>query len=83
MMEDGTQSEVVGVLLWMKRGLGPRAGMSSVLGALDEVFNPGAARAREDIEDQHERVIPVPSPGDRMLREGRVQISVRETASGD
>lgn len=71
------------VLMWLKKGLGPRAGMSSALGALDEVFNPSAARAREDVEAQHERVIPVPSPGDRMLREGRVHITVREAFPED
>jgi hypothetical protein len=58
----------------MRRGLGTRGGMSAVLGALDSVFNPGAARAHDEIEEQHQRVIPTPSPGDRMLTEGRVVI---------
>jgi hypothetical protein len=38
--------------------------------ALDPFFNPEAARAREEIERQHELVIPTPSPGDRLLDEG-------------
>lgn len=62
------------MLTWMRRGLGDRGGMSAVLGALDSVFNPGAARAHDEIEEQHQRVMPTPSPGDRMLREGRVVI---------
>lgn len=63
------------MLTWMRRGLGSRGGMSAVLGALDSVFNPGAARAHDEIDEQHQRVIPTPSPGDRMLTEGRVVIT--------
>ncbi len=43
---------------------------------MDEVFNPGAARAREELERQHEAVIPTPSPGDKLLNEGRVVITL-------
>ena len=43
---------------------------------MDEVFNPGAARAREELERQHEAVIPTPSPGDKLLSEGRVVITL-------
>jgi hypothetical protein len=71
------------VLTWMRRGLGDRGGMSAVLGALDSVFNPGAARAHDEIEEQHQRVIPTPSPGDRMLREGRVVIRRSAEAGAD
>lgn len=63
------------MLRWMRRGLGSRGGMSAVLGALDSVFNPAAGRAHDEIDEQHQRVIPTPSPGDRMLTEGRVVIS--------
>lgn len=62
------------MLVWMKRGLGSRGGMSAALGALDSFFNPGAARAHDEIDEQHQRVIPTPSPGDTMLNEGRVVI---------
>jgi hypothetical protein len=48
--------------------------MSSALGSLDEFFHPSAARARELMDSQHERVIPTPSPGDRLLSEGRMII---------
>lgn len=70
------------MLVWLKKGLDGRGGMGSVLGALDEVFNPGAARARDEMHEQHERVIPTPSPGDRLLREGRVRIRVERGESG-
>lgn len=69
--------------MWMRRGLGSRGGMSAVLGALDSVFNPGAARAHDEIDEQHQRVIPTPSPGDRMLTEGRVVITTSDTAARD
>ena len=71
------------MLTWMRRGLGNRGGMSAVLGALDSVFNPGAARAHDEIEEQHQRVIPTPSPGDRMLTEGRVVIRRSDKAETD
>lgn len=69
------------MLMWMKRGLGTRSSMGAVLGALDEVFNPGGARAHDDLKEQHERVIPTPSPGDRMLSEGRVVLRARATSA--
>jgi hypothetical protein len=59
----------------LRRSLGDtHKGMSSAIGALDEFFNPAAARARELTDAQHERVIATPSPGDRMLTEGRAVI---------
>ena len=51
-----------------------RTAMGSAFQVMDEVFNPGAARAREELAAQHEHVIPVPSPGDKMLREGHITI---------
>jgi hypothetical protein len=53
---------------------GSASGMGGVVGALEEFFNPAAARAREELQQQHERVIPVPSPGDKLLDEGKVVI---------
>ncbi|MHB1066799.1 MAG: hypothetical protein ACYC2Z_05145 [Candidatus Nanopelagicales bacterium] len=48
--------------------------MSAGMAALDVFVNPAAARAREELDRQHEQVIPTPSPGDRMLDEGRITI---------
>lgn len=68
------------MLRWLQRGLNDsRPGMGAVLGAMDAVVNPGAARARELLVEQHQRIIPTPSPGDRMLREGRVVIELPPT----
>ncbi len=46
--------------------------------ALDQFFSPGAARAREEIDRQHELVLPTPSPGDRLLEDGILVIDVPE-----
>jgi hypothetical protein len=63
------------MLRWLRRGMGGSHGsMAAALGVLDEVWHPGAARARERLDAQHELAVPVPSPGDRLLREGRVVI---------
>ncbi len=60
---------------WLQSGKRrPRSSSSAVLGALDQFFNPGAARARELLDAQHERVMPNPSPGDKLLDEGRIVI---------
>jgi hypothetical protein len=71
----GQHWEVPVMLAWLRRSMGEsRGGIGAALGALDQVFNPGAARAKELTGEQHERVIPTPSPGDRMLDEGRIVI---------
>lgn len=63
------------MLRWLRRGLGEsRSGMSAAIGALDEVVNPGAARGRELVDAEHERVAATPSPGDKILRDGAVVI---------
>ena len=58
--------------------------MGSALGAIDDVFNPGAARARETLKAENQRVIPKPSPGDKLLKDGNVviQLPSGRTAEG-
>ena len=53
------------------------------MSVLDQVWHPGAARAREDQETRHERSVPSPSPGDRLLRTGRVRIGRRDGADDE
>jgi len=62
----------MGFLAWLRRGGAGTAGPA--LGVFDEVFNPGAYRARQELERQHEQVVPTPSPGDRILDEGVIVI---------
>jgi hypothetical protein len=63
------------MLRWLRGTMGgSAAGMNAMFGALEEFFNPAAARARKDLEEQHERVIPIPSPGDKLLAGGKVVI---------
>ena len=68
-----------GIFIGLSSGAGGSAGgaLSGGFSALDEVFNPAAARARDEWARQHEAVIPTPSPGDRMLDEGRIVIAMR------
>jgi hypothetical protein len=64
------------MIRWMRRGLrDSQPGMSAALGALDAIVNPAAARASDELREQHERVMPAPTPGDRLLREGKVVIA--------
>jgi hypothetical protein len=68
------------MLKWLRRSMGGSTGsMSAALGALDEVVNPGAARANDLLKEQNERVTPVPSPGDRLFAEGKVVIAPRRS----
>ena len=63
------------MLRWLRGSMGgSAAGMNAMIGALDSFFNPAAARARKELEEQHERVVPIPSPGDKLLAEGKVVI---------
>jgi hypothetical protein len=64
-----------------KDGRSGGATMSAALGAMDVFVNPAAARAREDLDRQHEQVIPTPSPGDRLLDEGRIVIEAPAATS--
>jgi len=50
--------------------------MGAVFGALDDVFSPGASRARESLQADSQRVIPIPSPGDKLLKDGKVVIQL-------
>lgn len=50
--------------------------MGSVLGAMDDVFNPGAARAREALQAENQRVVAKPTPGDKLLKDGKVIIQL-------
>jgi hypothetical protein len=63
------------MLRWLRGTMGgSAAGMNAMIGALDSVFNPAAARARQELEEQNERIVPIPSPGDKLLAEGKVVI---------
>ncbi|MDO8732998.1 MAG: hypothetical protein Q7L55_10590 [Actinomycetota bacterium] len=70
------------MLSWMRKTVGgSQPGASSTLSALEEIFAPAAAKARLDLESRHERAIPNPSPGDRLLSDRLLVIKVPKTAS--
>jgi hypothetical protein len=60
------------VLSWLRRSIGSSRSVGVLLSGLDDVFHPSGSRAREDLRAQHEMVVPVPSPGDTMLKDGHV-----------
>lgn len=62
---------------WLSMGERQRSGMSGGLGSLDQVVNPGAARARLLTQAENERMISKPSPGGRLLDEGIIVIYMR------
>ena len=49
-------------------------GASGIFGAFEEIYNPGAVRAREALKAEHERQIPKPTPGDDALKHGTMLI---------
>ena len=61
---------------FLTRLRGKNGATAGAVTALDQFFNPGAARAREEIDRQHELVLPTPSPGDRLLADGVLVIDV-------
>lgn len=72
------QTEGGAMLAWLRGSSGTSTGgMAGALGVLDDLVNPGAGRAREEMQGANEAVLPAPSPGDRLLRDGRITITVR------
>ena len=66
------------MLLWLRKNMSESgASMGNAIGGLDAFVNPGAQRAREALEQDNERVIQAPTPGDRLLDEQRIVIKVR------
>jgi hypothetical protein len=63
------------MLAWLRDSMGGSHGsMAAAVGVLDGVWHPGAARAREHLDAQHEHAMPAPTPGDKLLHEGRLVI---------
>jgi hypothetical protein len=63
------------LLTWLRRGMGGSNGpAAAALGVLDGIWHPGAARARQFLHGQNERVMPTPGPGDKVLNEGQIVI---------
>ena len=79
---NGDRSGRRGVFLRLSPGGSAGAALSAGLGSIDAVFNPAAARAREELDRQHEYVVPTPSPGDRLLADGVVVIDLPRGGGG-
>lgn len=72
------EGERGGIFTRLARSGAAGSALSAGLGVIDAVFSPGAARAREELDHQHRRVLPTPSPGDRMLDDGVMVIDTAE-----
>ncbi len=59
---------------WSESRTSAAGATAMAFSALDEVFNPGAVRAKEQRKADHERQVPIPSPGEDALRTGSLVI---------
>jgi hypothetical protein len=57
----------------MRKHLGGkgRGAVGAMLNGADELWHASAVRGREELELQHQQIVPAPSPGDRLLDQGR------------
>jgi len=58
----GGFAAILGAVAWLgvrvrRRGIG-----GGLMGPVDEIYNPGAQRARLDVETYEERIVPMASP---------------------
>jgi hypothetical protein len=68
---------------WMWRGRGrSHRSVAVAMTGLDEIFHPGAARARESVEIQHEMVVPLPGGDDQPWDDGCIVIDIPERPAG-
>ena len=51
-------------MVFRSRWWGAGSGAAGVLGAFEFVYSPNKAAARQEIEEQRRRTVPVPAPGD-------------------
>jgi len=71
------------MMLWLRENMGDSGpSMGNAMSAMDAFVNPGAQRAREALKQDNERVIQAPTPGDRLLDEQRIVITLRRKQSG-
>jgi hypothetical protein len=66
------------MLAWLRRTFGGRGlkgeGSSAMVNAFEMLYRPGALKTRAERESRHEAALPAPTPGDRLLREGRLTV---------
>ncbi|MGV9976655.1 hypothetical protein ACWDUH_03125 [Micromonospora wenchangensis] len=67
LMVVGSLVVILAGLVWLARRVRRSGVGAGLMGAIDEVYNPGAHRARQEIQVQHERV-EAPSTADDPLR---------------
>lgn len=64
----GVLAAVLALLAWLGSRVRRRGVGGDVMGPFDEIWHPAAHRFRAEIEVHEERVLPLPSAGDRPHR---------------
>ncbi|GAA4735558.1 hypothetical protein [Phytohabitans rumicis] len=64
----GGFAAILGAVAWLGTRIRRRGIGGGLMGPIDEIYNPGAHRARLDVQTHEERVAPMPSPDDRWSR---------------
>jgi hypothetical protein len=64
----GVLAAVLALLAWLGSRVRRRGVGGDVMGPFDEIWHPAAHRFRAEIEVHEERVLPLPSAGDRSHR---------------
>jgi len=59
---------ILGAVAWLGTRIRRRGIGGGLMGPIDEIYNPGAHRARLEIQTHEERMVPVPSPNDQWRR---------------
>jgi hypothetical protein len=62
----GSLAAILGALVWLGRRVRRRGVGGALMGPFDEIWHPAAHRFRFEIQVQEERMVPLPSPGDRL-----------------
>ncbi len=73
---------VLGGFVWLAARIRRQGHGAAIMGPIDEVYHPGAHRARIEIEIHDERMVPTPSADDQFDEPGRPGQAVRAGGSG-
>jgi hypothetical protein len=76
----GGFAAILGAVAWLGTRIRRRGIGGGLMGPIDEIYNPGAHRARMDIQTHEERVAPMPSPDDQW---SQLRSRARYSSPGD
>ncbi|HLL67078.1 MAG TPA: hypothetical protein VK453_15445 [Micromonosporaceae bacterium] len=76
----GGFAAILGALAWLGARIRRSGTGGGIMGPIDEIYNPGAHRARLDVQTHEERMVPMPSPDDQW---SRIRGRARHAEPGD